>query len=128
MCDEELIVAAQAGNQTALETIFKRYRDLLVAWSKKYFLQGAEFEDLLQYAAIGWLEAVRTYRRGTCSFRAFARKCVTRDVQSAVKRYQKYRHEPLNQALSLDAPCNWLRGQDSEKPTTLYEVIDRSEL
>ncbi|WP_083516123.1 sigma-70 family RNA polymerase sigma factor [Alicyclobacillus sendaiensis] len=122
ICDEGLIVAAQAGNQTALETMFKRYRDLLVKWSKRYFLQGAEFEDLLQHAAIGWLEAVRSYRRGTCPFRVFARKCVTREVQSAVKQYQKNQHEPLNKALSLDAPCKWEQSKDAEKPQTLYEV------
>ena len=46
--DEELIQLINQGNQEALELIFKRYKELVNMKISKYFIVGAEKEDIFQ--------------------------------------------------------------------------------
>ena len=53
LSDEELVKAAQSGDDEALEAILSRYKNLVYAKSKPYFLAGAEDEDIVQEGFIG---------------------------------------------------------------------------
>ena len=48
MTDEELIPAAQAGEDWAIDELFERYKNFVRAKARSYFLIGADREDIIQ--------------------------------------------------------------------------------
>lgn len=52
LSDEELVKAAQSGDNEALEAILSRYKNLVYAKSKPYFLAGADDDDIIQEGLI----------------------------------------------------------------------------
>ena len=84
--DEALVRQAREGDQDALLALLGRYRRLLRALARRYFLPWGDVEDLLQEATLGLLKAVRDYRPELgLPFRSFAELCMHRQVITAVK-------------------------------------------
>jgi hypothetical protein len=70
--DEELVERAQAErDKEACEYLLYKYRNLVRAKVKSYFLMGAERDDLLQIGMVGLWEAINDFRpdRLLCMFR-----------------------------------------------------------
>jgi len=103
LTEADLVSAARKGDDTAWELLLRRYDYLVRMRARTFFLQGAEYEDLVQEGMIGLFKAVRDYREGAGVFRAFADLCVTRQIITAVKAASRLKHAPLNGALSLDS-------------------------
>ena len=107
MSDEELVALAAAGDHLAEEHLIRRFEGLVYERTRPYFLPGAEKDDLLQEGMLGLCEAIYAYDTEKCdSFSAFASICITREVLSAVKKYNRQKHLTLNSSLSLDAPVD----------------------
>ena len=103
--DNELITYAKQGNEDALECIFERYKDLINIKVSKYFIIGAEKEDIVQEALIGLYKAVKNYEDNKKnSFKSFANLCVERQLITAIKTSNRQKHIPLNSSLSLNSP------------------------
>lgn len=103
--DNELITYAKQGNEDALECIFERYKDLINIKVSKYFIIGAEKEDIIQEALIGLYKAVKNYEDDKKnSFKSFANLCVERQLITAIKTSNRQKHIPLNSSLSLNSP------------------------
>src|SRR5216684_2052169 len=83
--DSDLVVAVREGNSVAFELLLRRYEWLVRTRARRFFLRGAECEDLIQEGMIGLYKAVRDYREESGSFRGFAELCVTRQIITAVK-------------------------------------------
>ena len=83
LSDEELVKAAQSGNNEALEAILSRYKNLVYAKSKPYFLAGADDDDIIQEGLIGLYKAVMDFDGNRFPFfKVFAGVCVTRQAGS----------------------------------------------
>jgi len=108
--EDELLVLAKDGDQGAFEQLVHAYQRIIRMHARRYFLQGAEYEDLIQEAMLGFFKAVRDYRADSGSFRTFAELCINRQVITAVKAASRLKHLPLNSAHSLEAPR--YRGDD----------------
>ena len=81
LSDEELVKAAQSGNNEALEAILSRYKNLVYAKSKPYFLAGADDDDIIQEGLIGLYKAVMDFDGDRFPFfKVFAGVCVTRHI------------------------------------------------
>ena len=106
LSDEELVKAAQNGDNEALEAILSRYKNLVYAKSKPYFLAGADDDDIIQEG-----------------LKVFAGVCVTRHIITAVKAASRKKHLPLNSYVSLDKNT-----YDDDSDTTLLDIIAFSEL
>lgn len=107
MSDEELVALAAAGDHLAEEHLIRRFEGLVYERTRPYFLPGAEKDDLLQEGMLGFCEAIYAYDAEKCdSFSAFASICITREVLSAVKKYNRQKHLMLNSSISLDAPVD----------------------
>jgi RNA polymerase sporulation-specific sigma factor len=104
LTETDLIHSARAGDDTAFELLLRRHDKLVRTRARAFFLQGAEYEDLVQEGMIGLFKAVRDYREDAGSFRAFADLCITRQIITAVKTASRLKHAPLNFAHSLDSP------------------------
>lgn len=123
MGDEELVTLAQGGENSALDFLLKKYSALVKKIANRYFLIGADHDDLVQEGMIGLFKAVNSYSPGkNTAFKSFAELCITRSILSAIKGATRQKHQPLNSYVSLDKPVF-----DDEHEVTLLDVIGRSE-
>ena len=100
--DELLVLAAQAGDDKSLEVVFRRYRKLIRANARNYFLIGGDQEDVVQESMIGLFKAVRDFReQHDTSFRSFALLCIRNQVFSAIKSATRLKHSLLNTSTSF---------------------------
>jgi len=103
--DEELAQMAQNGDDAAQEHLLNKYKSLVRAKSRAYFLIGADTEDIIQEGMIGLYKAVRDYNEErNASFRSFAELCVNRQMITAIKAATRQKHQPLNSYVSLNKP------------------------
>ncbi|MDO5556166.1 MAG: sigma-70 family RNA polymerase sigma factor [Clostridia bacterium] len=101
--DNELISYAKEGNEKALEYLFCKYKDIVNMKVNKYFIIGAEKEDIIQEGMIGLYKAVKSFETDKQnSFRSFANLCVERQLITAIKTSNRQKHIPLNSSLSLN--------------------------
>ena len=119
LTDEQLVVAAQNGDSDALDVIMARYKKLVYAKSKPYFLAGADDDDIVQEGLIGLYKAVKDFDAERFPFfRVFAGICVTRRILTAVKAATRKKHQPLNSYVSLDKST-----YDDDSDTKLVDVM-----
>ncbi len=116
--DEELVVLAQQGDPLAEEYLLNKYQKMVFIWTRSYFLQGGEADDVLQEGMIGLFKAIRDYSGGSSSFWSFAKLCIVRNVISAIKGTTRQKHIPLNSYTSLHKPV-----YDYEGDRTLLEML-----
>jgi len=112
--DEELVRRAQErGDREACEYLLYKYRNLVRAKVKSYFLVGAERDDLLQIGMIGLWEAITDFKADRhTSFACFAKVCIQRQMISAIKAATRQKQAPLNSSVSLEAPPS---GDDDDR-------------
>lgn len=119
LTDQELITRYREGNDTAAETLMDRYKNLVKARVRGYFLIGADPEDIIQEGMIGLYKAIRDYRDDRrVSFQAFAEVCIIRQVITAVKTATRQKHIPLNSYISLNKPV-----YEDESERTLVDIV-----
>ncbi|MFP4248444.1 MAG: RNA polymerase sporulation sigma factor SigH [Armatimonadota bacterium] len=119
--DEELVRSAQDNaDKEACEYLLYKYRNLVRAKVKSYFLMGAERDDLLQIGMVGLWEAINDFRADRhTSFACFAKVCIQRQMISAVKAATRQKQVPLNSSISLEAAP----GGDDDDERSLSEVL-----
>ena len=100
--DEELVLLAQSGDEEAQEFLLDKYKFLVRAKSRAYFLIGADNEDIIQEGMIGLFKAVRDYQPDRdAAFQTFASICVDRQIYNAIQSSNRQKHQPLNSYISL---------------------------
>lgn len=103
--DEELVRMAQQGDDAAQEYLLDKYKSLVRAKSRAYFLIGADTEDIIQEGMIGLYKAIRDFNEEkNAAFRGFAELCVNRQMITAIKAATRQKHQPLNSYISLNKP------------------------
>ena len=77
--DEELIELIKNGDEMALEYLINKYKDMVNMKVGKYFIIGAEREDIIQEGMIGLYKAIKSYNADKQnSFKSFANLCIER--------------------------------------------------
>ena len=80
-----------------------KYKTLVNSVARRYFLIGAEQEDLIQEGMIGLYKACVGYSENhSASFKTFAYLCINRAIQSAIRVANKKNNIILNNAISLN--------------------------
>ena len=101
--DEDLIDIIKSGNKYALEHLINRYKSLVNMKVSKYYIIGAEREDIVQEGLIGLFKAIKNYQTNKqSSFKNFANMCIERQLITAIKSSNRQKHMPLNSYLSLN--------------------------
>ena len=119
LTDEEIVRLAKEGDVSAVECLLDRYKNLVRARTRYYFLSGADHEDIVQEGMIGLIKAIRDFKDDRqAAFHSFADVCISRQILSAVKASTRQKHIPLNSYVSLNTPV-----YDSEGERTLMDVI-----
>ena len=101
--DEEIIAQIKSGDKDALAYLLEKYKNLVNIKVSKYFMIGAEKEDILQEGMIGLFKAVQSFNaEKQNSFKSFANICIERQLITAIKSSNRQKHMPLNSYLSLN--------------------------
>ena len=99
-----LVLAAQRGNQAAFDALISLYQYRILRQCRGFFLQGAEFEDVLQEGRIGFFHAVRSFSvHRSIPFDSYVSICVKRQLADAVRMFSRKKHRPLNTYVSFDS-------------------------
>lgn len=101
--DEEIIVEIQNGNEQALTYLLNKYKPLVNNKVGKYFIIGAEKEDIIQEGMIGLYKAIKSFdQEKQNKFKTFANICIERQLITAIKTSTRQKHMPLNSCISLN--------------------------
>ena len=100
--DQELLDEIKLGDDQAMDFLLNWYGGLVRRESRKFFLAGADEEDLIQEGMIGLFKAVKNYDKDkNASFSTFASLCVKRQIYTTVTASKRKKHGPLNNYISL---------------------------
>lgn len=101
--DKAYILKIKSGDETSLNQIMEKYKNLVYAKAKSFFIVGAEQEDIIQEGMIGLFKAIKGYdSEKNVTFKSFADICIKRQIISAIKASTRQKHIPLNSYLSLN--------------------------
>ena len=107
LTDEELSRLVRGGDRDAEEALLLRYKTMVGARARTYFMLGGDSYDITQEGMIGLLSAVRNYDpNGGAAFSSFARTCVDRRILDAIKAANRQKHQILNEAVTLDGDAH----------------------
>lgn len=120
MTDEKLIENIKNDDYMALNCLMERYNDIVNMKANKFFMVGAEKEDIIQEGMIGLYKAVKSYDiEKQNSFKTFANMCIERQLITAVKNSNRQKHIPLNSSVSLNAAA-----YDDNEDVDKIDVLD----
>ena len=121
MNDEDLIKIIKSGDNEALNYLIEKYKEIVNMKVSRYFIIGAEREDIVQEGLIGLYKAIKNFdNEKQNSFKSFANLGVERQLITAIKSSTRQKHMPLNSYLSL----NMSAYDDNEDDTSIYEIFD----
>lgn len=124
--DEELIELIRTGNKFALEHLINRYKSLVNMKVSKYYMVGAEKEDIVQEGLIGLYKAIKDFQfEKENSFKTFANICIERQLITAIKTSNRQKHMPLNSYLSLNRNA-YDHEEENTNDTDLMEVFNQT--
>ncbi len=124
MKDEQLIELIKSGDKYAIDFLIEKYKDLVNMKVSKYFMIGAEKDDIIQEGMIGLFKAIQSFDLNKQnSFKTFANLCIERQLITAIKTSNRQKHMPLNSSLSLNSSV-YNNSEDSDNDTSLIEFFD----
>ena len=124
MSDEDLINVIKSGDKSALEFLIGKYKELVNMKVSKFFMIGAEKEDIVQEGLIGLFKAVKSYNPDKQnSFKTFANLCIERQLITAIKSSNRQKHMPLNSYLSLNGTA-----YEDDEESNLLDVFDAHQM
>lgn len=102
LSDESLVRMAREGSGLAYELLIDKYKHAAKIIARKYYIAGAENEDVIQEAMIGIFKAIRDFdeRAGT-KFSTFLQLCMENQVKTAINAANRQKHRLLNESLSI---------------------------
>ncbi len=103
LTDEQIVSLIKQGDEKALAYLLEKYKELVNMKVGRYFIIGAEREDVIQEGMIGLFKAIKNFDAGKQnSFKSFANICIERQLITAIKSSNRQKHIPLNSYLSLN--------------------------
>lgn len=101
----------QNSNEKHVDQILTEYKPLVASIARRYFLIGGELDDLVQEGMIGLFKAVESFdKTKDASFKTFATLCVTRQIQSAIRKATSEKNqvflELFDEKMEIDQPSN----------------------
>lgn len=125
--DEDLIEIIKSGDKYALDYLINRYKELVNIKVSKYYIIGAERDDIVQEGLIGLFKAIKCYKPDQHnSFKSFANMCIERQLITAIKTSNRQKHMPLNSYLSLNMSAYDEDGDSDSNDTSIMEVFNSS--
>ena len=122
MTDEGLVALANKNDQQALNTLLDRYKETVNMKVTKYYINGAEKEDIAQEGMIGLYKSIKGFdSEKQNSFKTFANLCIERQIITFVKGSNRQKHIPLNSYVSLNNPT--YESESGDEDAQLIDVL-----
>lgn len=126
MTDEQLIKLEKKHDEVAADVLIERYRNIVNAKVSKYYIAGAERDDIIQEGLIGLFKAIKNFdETKQKSFKSFANLCVERQIITAIKGSNRQKHMPLNSYVSLTD--NSYENSEGDVESQLLDVISSND-
>lgn len=120
LTDEEIIKKVRLGEKNALDFLLEKYNDIVTMKANKFFIIGAEKEDMIQEGMIGLYKAIQSFDLDKQnSFKTFANLCIERQLITAIKTSNRQKHIPLNSSFSLNTSA-----YDENDETAVIDILD----
>lgn len=136
--DYQLIDMIAEQNEVAEQIIYEKYRPLVISKANKYFPfvknKGVEMSDLIQEGLIGLADAIQKYKDNRdAQFKTFANLCVEREIQTYVTKTNRFKHQTLNNALSLsaetkDGETTFMEFLSDESANPINHILDKDRI
>lgn len=120
MPDEKVIEVIQSGDNSALNYMMNKYNDLVNMKASKFFMAGAEKDDIVQEGLIGLYKATKSFDTAKQnSFKTFANLCIERQLITALKTSNRQKNIPLNSAFSLNQTA-----YENDDETEVMDILE----
>ncbi len=97
MTDKSLLQLIKQGDANAMEQLLERYKSMVNALARPYFIVGGDYEDLTQEGMIGLYRAINSYDVNEgASFSTYAYTCIKSKIFDAIKTANRDKHKALN--------------------------------
>lgn len=124
LTDENIALLAQEGNENATSYLLYKYKNMVKGFSRRFFIMGADSEDLVQEGMIGLFKAIQKFEEAKYSaFSTFAYQCVKNQIQDAVKSANRKKHSALNNSISL----NYTIKQENDETDEILDFLSCDE-
>lgn len=124
MTDEKIIEVIQAGDNSALNYMMNKYNDLVNIKASKFYMAGAERDDIVQEGLIGLYKATKSFDTAKQnSFKTFANLCIERQLITALKTSNRQKNIPLNSAFSLNQTA-----YEEDDDTQVIDILETKAL
>ncbi len=119
--DESLIEKIRLGDNEAQNYLLEKYRNVVNMKANRFFLIGAESDDIVQEGMIGLFKAIQSFDldKKNNSFKTFANLCIERQLITAIKTSNRQKHIPLNSYFSLN-----ISAYDENEDTEVIDILD----
>lgn len=125
MTDEMIINGVRKGDESGVDYLLEKYKNLVRKKARALYLIGGDSDDLIQEGMIGLYKAIRDFREEReRSFIRFADLCIERQLYNAIKGANRLKNSPLNSYISLDVPVGGSE-EGGEIGQTLGEILER---
>ena len=127
------ILSIVSDNEQATETLFNKYKPLIVGIAKKIYttnqVTGFDLNDLIQEGMIAFSTAINTFdEKKDTTFFTYAKTCIERRLYSLIKSASRYKYQLSNEYYYVEDLVN--NSKDLEnllKDSTSnpeYQIID----
>lgn len=118
--DEKLIEIIKNGDKKALNYLLNKYKDVVHMKASRFFIIGAEREDMIQEGFWGLYKAIQSFDpEKQNSFKTFANLCVERQLITVIKTSNRQKNIPLNSSFSLNSAA-----YDENDDMSVLDVLD----
>ena len=118
--DEELVNIIKQGDKKALDYLLNKYRELVSMKANRFFMIGAEKDDMIQEGFWGLYKAIQSFdTEKQNSFKTFANLCIERQLITAIKSSNRQKNIPLNSSFSLNVSA-----YDENDEVSVLDVLD----
>ena len=120
LSDEEVVAVIKNGDKKALDYLLNKYRELVSMKANRFFMIGAEKDDMIQEGFWGLYKAIQNFdSEKQNSFKTFANLCVERQLITAIKSSNRQKNIPLNSSFSLNVSA-----YDESDDMSVLDVLD----
>ena len=119
--NEHLINKAKSLDETVLDDIFVFFKPFIRSVAFKYFLTGADHDDLIQEGMIGLFTAIKNFDQTKgIPFEIFAKRCIILRLKTAIKNSLRLKHSPLNESVSIEADESVFKSLATTGPEEMF--------
>ncbi len=100
--------------------MLKKYRDVIMMKTNRFFIIGAEKDDMIQEGYWGLYKAIQAFDpEKQNSFRTFANLCIERQLITVIKTSNRQKNIPLNSSFSLNGSAF-----DENDDMSVLDILD----